>query len=275
MKTYSPKDYWAGLAENFHSADAVGFAPVLHPGAPRWFNRQIDKLQFRAIRRALAMGEIQPGVRVLDVGCGTGRWVRRYRGFGFSATGIDATPGMLRLARQSGTDAPLIAGEANRLPFPDAVFDLVSDITVVQHIPTVIQAAALSEMVRVLRPGGCLILMELIRGQGLHIFPRDPQGWVHLAMSCGVKPLGWFGQEYLLFDRLFTRAVQRVTKRNGRTVAVGMVPQVASSWTSTIAHRVYWGFRHVTVVLSAWADPVVEEFCPGSLATHGVFVFRK
>jgi ubiquinone/menaquinone biosynthesis C-methylase UbiE len=274
MKTYSPKDHWDGLAENFHSTDAAGFAPVLHPDAPAWFNHQIDKSQFRAIRRAVVMGEIARGARVLDVGCGTGRWVRRYRRLGFGATGIDRTPRMLRLARERGAEA-LIAGEAERLPFADAAFDLVSDVTVVQHIPAPIQLEALREMVRVLRPGGCLILMELIRGQGLHIFPRDPQGWVELAVSCGVKPLGWFGQEYLLLDRLFARAVQALRRKNGSARAAAAIPQGTSPWNSTMARRVYWGLRHVTVPLSAWADPFVEKFCPGRYATHGVFVFRK
>ena len=37
-KMYLPKDYWAGLAEGHGSADAPGFAPILHPQAPVWFN---------------------------------------------------------------------------------------------------------------------------------------------------------------------------------------------------------------------------------------------
>jgi hypothetical protein len=62
-KMYSPKDYWSNLAEGFESMDRSGFAPVLHPQAPSWFNQVIDALQFRALRRALAIAEISPGAR--------------------------------------------------------------------------------------------------------------------------------------------------------------------------------------------------------------------
>src|SRR5205807_1734315 len=92
---YSPKDYWTELAQSFDSADVSGLAPILHPGAPGWFNQVIDNVQLRAVRRALSTASIPPGARFLDVGCGTGRWMRRYRDLGFSPVGVDATIGML------------------------------------------------------------------------------------------------------------------------------------------------------------------------------------
>ncbi len=275
MRAYSPKEYWAGLAEKFHSADAAGFAPILHPGTPAWFNLSIDGLQFRAIRRALALAEVVPRARILDVGCGTGRWLRRYLSLGLDATGVDATPQMLRVARTRGTISPLAAGEANHLPFRDEEFDVVSDVTVIQHIPTAQQPQALLEMTRVLKPGGRLILFELIRGDDSHIFPRSPQGWMDLGASCGLRAKGWFGQEYLLLDRLFVRVAQGVMKRRETPGAVGADSGEVVSPRASMLRRVYWGLRHATVPLSVWAEPVVGRLCPGGLATHGVFIFKK
>lgn len=271
---YSPKEYWTKLAESAPSVDSMGLAPVLHPGAPSWFNGLIDTLQFRAFRRALLMANIPPGARVLDVGCGTGRWVRRYQEFGFRATGVDANVSMLRFARRLETTAPLIVGEAYRLPFSNAGFDLVSDITVVQHIPTSLQRQALSEMVRILRPGGRLILMELIRGEGSHIFPQRPQEWIEQAESCGAKLVGWFGQEYLLFDRLFVQVAQTLAAKNRSSFKADSISQEHSLEHST-TRRIYWGIRRLTVPISAWADPITDRIFPAHLATHGVFVFRK
>jgi ubiquinone/menaquinone biosynthesis C-methylase UbiE len=275
MSAYSPKEYWTSVADEFRSADAVGLAPVLHFGAPTWFNRLIDKLQFRAVRRALALAAIPRGALVLDVGCGTGRWLRRYHELGFQGTGVDVTPGMLGRAIECGTTAPLIAGEACHLPFADAKFDCVSDITVVQHIPRPQQPLALREMVRVLKPGGGLILMELLRGKNAHIFPRSPQDWIREVASCGVKPIGWFGEEYFLLDRFFVRVARTLTEGHGSQASADLTPLQASSKHSTIARRIYWNLRHVTAPLSAWTDPVAEKICPAHIATHGVFVFRK
>jgi ubiquinone/menaquinone biosynthesis C-methylase UbiE len=275
MKAYSPKEYWAGLASKFHSADTAGFAPILHAGAPAWFNLCIDRLQLSAMRRALDLAEVSPRARVLDVGCGTGRWLRRYSSLGLEATGVDATPEMLRVARTRGTTAPLVAGEANRLPFRDGEFDVVSDVTVIQHIPATLQPQALLEMTRILKTGGRLILFELIRGEDSHIFPRSPQNWLDLGASCGLRAKGWFGQEYLLLDRFFVRVAQRVMKRRETSGAAGVDSDEIVSPRPPALRRVFWGLRHATVPLSVWAEPVVGRMCSGGLATHGVFVFQK
>lgn len=275
MSPYAPREYWSGVAENFRSGDDSGLAPVLHPGAPPWFNQLIDDLQFRAMRRAFKMAQIQTGSRVLDVGCGTGRWVRRYEQLGLRPTGLDATPGMLRIARKHSTGAALIGGEAHRLPFADAVFDGVSDVTVVQHIPTATQPKVLREMMRVLKPGGRLILMELIRGRGLHIFPRAPQDWIRGVTSSGATLVGWFGQEFLLPDRLFTWTATMLTGRRGNRASAVSLPADLSSQNGSLFRRAYWAARHVTSPLSAWIDPFTEKVCPPRFASHGVFVFRK
>jgi SAM-dependent methyltransferase len=280
VNAYSPKEYWAGLAAKERSDDARGFAPVLHPNAPAWFNQLIDEMQFRAIRRALKMAGVAAGARTLDVGCGTGRWVRRYEGMGLRVTGVDATAGMLKMARNRGTPSPLTGGEAFRLPFADGAFDLVSDVTVVQHIPAARQAEALGEMVRVLRPGGKMVLMELIRGEDAHIFPRKPRDWIEQVTSRGAKLRGWFGQEFLVFDRAFVAAARIVSGRAGengsRRAGAGAAegPPSAES-KGSLAKRVYWRIRRVTAPFSAWTDPMMEKVCPAGLATHGVFVFQK
>ncbi len=261
--------------DEFRSVDAAGLAPVLHFGAPTWFNRLIDKLQSQAVLRALALAEIPRDACVLDVGCGTGRWLRRYRELGFRATGVDATLGMLGRAVECGTAAPLIAGNACSLPFADAQFDCVTDITVVQHIPRALQPLALSEMVRVLKPGGRLILMELIRGEDAHIFPRSPQDWIRQVATCGAKPVGWFGQEYLLLDRLFVKVARAVTRSGGPGPASKGEPLNSKSRHSSSARRIFWAIRHLTAPLSAWTDRVIDKICPARFATHAVFIFQK
>lgn len=275
MNAYSPKEYWTGVAEDYRSADATGLAPVLHPDAPPWFNRIVDELQFRAVRRALVLASLPRGARILDVGCGTGRWVRRYGALGYEATGVDATPAMLGIARRQGTAALLIAGEAHCLPFAAATFDCVSDITVVQHIPPSLQSQALGEMLRVLKPGGRLFLLELIRGKGAHIFPRPPQDWIEQCTMQRAKLVGWFGQEFLLLDRVLQRAVQSVAGRNGSRATDGSVRRAPGSQSTTGVHRTYWALRRVTASLSASADPLTEKILPAAFATHGMFVFQK
>jgi SAM-dependent methyltransferase len=275
MNAYSPKEYWTEVAENFGSADSAGFAPVLHPGAPDWFNRTIDELQFRAVRRALGCARLAAGARILDVGCGTGRWLRRYTEMGYRAAGIDATAAMLSTARRQETNAPLICGEVQRLPIADGTFDCVSDITVVQHLPLALQAGAIAEMIRVLKPQGRLILMELIRGKGAHIFARPPEDWIQQATASGAKLVRWFGEEFLLLDRLFTGTAQWIGRGRRNHQPDQPLPAKSAAQPHTGARRFYWKLRHITLPLSARLDAVTQKICPPSLATHGVFIFQK
>lgn len=94
------------------------------------------------------------GDRLLDVGCGTGMLLRLAKARGFHAVGIDASEGMLEKARASGDFAKeeLLCTSATSLPFDDDSIDVVIASGSLVHIPDV--AAAVREMLRVLRPGG-------------------------------------------------------------------------------------------------------------------------
>lgn len=272
---YSPKEYWAELAEEYDSVDPSGFAPILHPQAPAWFNQAMDHMQFRALLRAVAIAKLSPGARLLDVGCGTGRWVRRYQELGFSPVGVDVTIGMLRIARSLRTTCPLAAGLAYNLPFSSDVFDCVSDITVVQHIPYRLQPEALREMIRVLKPGGRMILFDLIRGAGSHIFPRPPQDWIREVESCGATLIGCFGQEYFFPDRIFVRLAQTLRRKENHDGSVQAISRESSSIEKSLTRRLYWQLRRILVPFSAWMEPIFASILPLSTATHAVFVFRK
>jgi SAM-dependent methyltransferase len=98
---------------------------------------------------------------ILDVGCGTGIVARRLaRGNGARVVGLDATPAMLEVARavseRDGLAIEWREGRAERLPFADAEFDLVTCQFALMFFAD--RGAALAEMRRVLRPGGRLML---------------------------------------------------------------------------------------------------------------------
>jgi SAM-dependent methyltransferase len=276
---YSWKEYWADLAASYGWADASGFSAVLHPDAPVWFNATIDRLQERAWRRGLKLCQIKDGASVLDVGCGTGRWLRRYSARGFEPVGVDATEGMVKRAAASGLKCPLIVGLAQSLPFADASFDLASAVTVIQHLPPASQTDALKEMARVLRPGGHLLLLELIRGKGPHIFARHPKDWIEQASLAGFSLVDWRGQEYLVLDRAFVGFVQsarRLSNNDAVASLPGQAKDVASQpdgvWAARLA---YWAIRRSTCAISEWLEPFAQIVFPQEWATHGLFIFKK
>jgi SAM-dependent methyltransferase len=106
----------------------------------------IGEREFELLRRALAP---QPGEALLDVGCGTGYFMRLFaQRTGVQVVGLDPNLDWLAFACGAGTPA-CVAGRAERLPFRDATFDLA--IAVTSLCFTQDQEAALRDIVRVTR----------------------------------------------------------------------------------------------------------------------------
>lgn len=129
-------------------------------------------------RMGLKLAPPPHGQRMLDVGCGTGTHLLRYRQAGSEVCGIDLSPQMLAEARRKlGPQVRLCRGDAVRLPFPDAVFDLAVAMLTLHEMPRCKRADVLAEMARVTTADGQLLLIDFHPGP-----LRFPKGY-------GIKPL--------------------------------------------------------------------------------------
>ena len=94
-------------------------------------------------------------LKLLDVGCGTGSHMARYRARGFEVAGIDGSEEMLAHARVNNPGAEIHRADVETIPFPDASFDFVLCVEVLRYLPD--STKCIAEMARVLKPGGvCL-----------------------------------------------------------------------------------------------------------------------
>src|SRR5262249_18051999 len=100
-----------------------------------------------------AVAEVRPG-RVLEVGCGRGELSERIaRELGADVVAVDQSERMVELTRARGIEA--IVSDVQELPFADAAFDCGLAAWMLYHVPDLDQG--LSELTRVLRPGGRLV----------------------------------------------------------------------------------------------------------------------
>jgi SAM-dependent methyltransferase len=110
-----------------------------------------DDVRLRAILAALMPLD---GLRLLDLGCGKGRFASHFQAAGAEVVGLDLSSAML--ARATGLDR--VRASARRLPFADATFDAVVAIEVLEHVGAV--ESVLHEARRVLRPGGRIAIVD-------------------------------------------------------------------------------------------------------------------
>ncbi|MCK4741704.1 MAG: class I SAM-dependent methyltransferase [Anaerolineales bacterium] len=112
----------------------------------------------------IVRGELSRGVRLLEVGVGTGKNMP-YWPQGIQFTAIDLTPGMVARARQRaaklGVEAEIMEGDAQSLQFLDDSFDAAAATFVFCSVPDPV--LGLQELARVVRPGGSIFLMEHVR----------------------------------------------------------------------------------------------------------------
>ena len=109
---------------------------------------------------------LEPGQRVLDVGCGTGSLAVRIRSQlpGVEVIGLDPDPKALAIARRkaarAGVEVRFEECYGDALPFADACFDRVTSSLMLHHLELATRHAMLREVLRVLRPGGSLHLLD-------------------------------------------------------------------------------------------------------------------
>ncbi len=112
---------------------------------------------------------LKPGESVLDVGCGTGAVTipaKQRVGAAGKAAGIDPAPEMITVAQhkaqRKSLDIDFRIGVIEALPYPEAYFDAVTSSLMMHHLPAHVQVRGLAEIYRVLKPGGRLLIADLL-----------------------------------------------------------------------------------------------------------------
>ena len=216
--SYSPSLYWEDRAQRF-AGERNGLAAVCAYGMPEFYNRAIHLEQRLALRPWL---KVDAGTRVLDVGCGIGRWSRLLAARGAVVTGVDLSPTMIAQANQRAA----AEGVAERCRFQvqdlsnldvGERFDLVLGVTVLQHIlDSGALRAALASMARHLAPGGRMVLLEAAPTSQVHrcdstVFKaRRRDIYLDMMRSCDLELRALTGVDPAPFRRLLLPHVRNL-----------------------------------------------------------------
>jgi ubiquinone/menaquinone biosynthesis C-methylase UbiE len=118
-------------------------------------------------RMVIELAKVKPGDRVLDVGCGTGNLTltaKTSAGANGAVFGIDAAPEMIDVARKkagrANLDVTFEVGLIEKIPFPDATFEVVVSRLVIHHLPEDLKRLGFAEIIRVLKPGGHFLVAD-------------------------------------------------------------------------------------------------------------------
>lgn len=98
--------------------------------------------------------------KILDLGCGNGRYFKYFKEKNIDYFGIDNSEKLIKIAKNKNPEANFQTADAFKLPFPDKFFDKIISIAVLHHIPSKeLRIQFIKEAKRVLKTGGILILI--------------------------------------------------------------------------------------------------------------------
>jgi ubiquinone/menaquinone biosynthesis C-methylase UbiE len=139
----------------------------------------------KAKQPLIEQAEIKGGLRVLDIGCGTGSMAILIKRMHPTAkvVGIDPDPAALsvaeRKAKRAGFSVEFDRGFADHMPYADASFERVFSSFMFHHLGSDEKTATLNEIRRVLKPGGSLHLLDFVRAHGSHSGIKEHGQLVH------------------------------------------------------------------------------------------------
>jgi 2-polyprenyl-3-methyl-5-hydroxy-6-metoxy-1,4-benzoquinol methylase len=287
--------YWksqhvrAGKLDREIDPDALG--NVCHAGTPLWFNQYYARYQ-RGVFAELLSNCPAPTreSRALDIGCGAGRWTRLLAASGYRVHGIDLQQALIDSNRVRYPETTFDC--VSVLDFqPTSPFDVVSTVTVLQHIPFPEQKIAVAKIGSFVKPGGHAVILENVHDQDVHVFAQSIASWQDLFGAAGFRTILVRRYDYSPATRIsgfMAAAAGKLMRRtglqkrpNGPQVPVGVADSVDGKDTSSssrlidAARSVGWLARRGALTIDDRVEPLLIRMNIDLPTVHCGFLFQK
>jgi ubiquinone/menaquinone biosynthesis C-methylase UbiE len=217
--------------------------------------------------------------KILDVGCGSGKWVNLFAEKGFATTGIDSSPWMIRLAKKRVKAdmrklVKFFVASASKINLSSNSYDMVNCVTVLQHILNDEDwKSAIHEMVRVTKPLGYIMIFEaapsfILKRRTRHLRFRTMKEYVVEFGKAGARFVYWKATD-LSFPVTFLglRKYSASFSKKVYYYFAGEVPLFSPHFLSLLSR--------IAVVLAKPIDYELAETPLSFLSVGKILLFRK
>ena len=242
------KDYYNHMAKQH-----VGIQAVMHSSKPlAWYRHFLERI---VINRYL-----EPDKKILDVGCGNGRFFKLFRKKGYNICGIDYSKELIKQAKDiysEELEIKLKVSESTKLPYKDKSFDYVSIILILPHDDKETFQKSIMEAKRVLKPDGKIFIID----------EPDTKGSVWNTNTI----MDILGSGFELIEDRFVRsnAASMLLSKNGNID----IKTVNASKSSTIQGSILKDV--IKIVIDMWIDIPCVLFRRKNIGFARLLVFKK
>lgn len=278
-----PTDYWKKVYEGVTGSENDYFLAI-HPDSPDCINRFYHYQKMKSFWELLRSCRLSKGRFVLDVGCGPGMFSELFYRSGARVVGIDVSKKLIERNNAAFPDIRFMNMSATTLDFENETFDIVNSMMVLQHIPETEQQCAISEMCRVLRPDGYIMIVESIYAgdKSVHVFPLPADEWIASFEKHGLSLVHWHGMEYVTLRRLYSKALGFAAKLKKGAACVSTGRQSTKHVTgapvednASLSRKLLRTIEKAIIFLSYPLEPVSKAILPNKWAIRGAFLFKK
>jgi len=252
--------------------------PITCPTEPRWVNYFVNFAHQLGMEKAFAflksnLGSLR-GRCVLDLGCGRGRWARKYASLGCRVTGVDFSVEAVKVLGQEMPEHQFLCQDISKLIVPKATFDIVNSVTVLQHIPEDLQREAMRHAAGALKKGGYLVLLENTADFGpAVVFPHRLNEWISMAEASGLELCRCWGSNYEVLFRAVAPYARRLLR--GNKLRSGNFAEASASTQRQPAKRQLRSALRSLMAIGSFPLEWLVSRVPLFEPSHQVMIFRK
>jgi 2-polyprenyl-3-methyl-5-hydroxy-6-metoxy-1,4-benzoquinol methylase len=287
LLSYDAREYWNRRARRYRE-DNSGWKAVCVVGDADWANSYIHSLQVRAVSRVL---KVLPGMRILDVGCGVGRWSLRFAQQGALVSACDISEEMIRIARERsenlGFKIDFFVQPIEEVPSDiENQFDIVTSFAVLQHITERDRfLRACMNLVKAAKPNGQIVVLETFSSKSTrcmldtHVALRTRLEFVRALEEAGAILIREMGVRFMRLDEYWRRLAGKLARPlygfDSATSNIEILETLSKGrFVSRICVLVFNGVRRIILVIQKPGDWFLSPLLT-SLSFERVLIFQK
>tara|TARA_Y100001970_G_C14215893_1_gene849618 strand:- start:1134 stop:1985 length:852 start_codon:yes stop_codon:yes gene_type:complete len=272
-------DYWNKRTNNIlnKKPDIDDISLSFYKGFPLWFNKLVARIKDKTLMKLLKHIHPIDKLSVLDIGCGSGRYVKILSDLGANVTGIDISRSIIERCKHKFPNITFFNSSLQKFDQELYKFDLILSSTTLQHIPDNEKKVAFKKISRLLKDSGSLLIIENQLDHSEHIQGLSAKNWANLGKEAGLVPRIIIPSDHRHLIILTFKVINIIDYfLSLKFLNLHKKTESKNIYSNqSFKGLAFLSVLRVSVFFSYFFEPIFQRLLPISLARHVGILFEK